>query len=139
MVWFFVGKGPNIWDTFSHTEGKVDNNDNGDVACDSYHKYEEDIKLLKGLGVSFVYNIICSVAQVSYVNWIRITIELSIHLQVQMYRFSISWARILPDGTKGHINQAGIDYYNRLIDGLLAAGIKVNMSDPIHQGSGIQD
>ena len=45
------GKGENIWDRFSHTKGKVTNDDTGDIACDSYHKYEEDIKLIKALGV----------------------------------------------------------------------------------------
>ena len=45
------GRGPSIWDTFSHTPGKVKNGDTGDIACDSYHRYEEDIALLKQLGV----------------------------------------------------------------------------------------
>ena len=48
---FEDGKGPSIWDTFSHTPGKVLNGDNGDVAADSYHRYEEDIKLMKELGI----------------------------------------------------------------------------------------
>ncbi|ODM91695.1 Lactase-like protein [Orchesella cincta] len=66
---------------------------NGDVACDSYHKYTEDIKILKELGVHF-------------------------------YRFSIAWSRIVPTGfVADGINQGGIDYYNNLIDGLLAEGI----------------
>jgi beta-glucosidase/6-phospho-beta-glucosidase/beta-galactosidase len=49
-AWNADGKGVNIWDTFSHTPGKVWGNHNGDVACDSYHKYKDDVKLLKSLG-----------------------------------------------------------------------------------------
>ena len=86
------GRGPSVWDVFSHTPGKVANGDTGDVACDSYHRYPEDIALLKALGV-------------------------------KAYRFSIAWPRIFPDG-RGKPNQKGVDYYNRLIDGLLAAGIE---------------
>jgi beta-glucosidase len=85
------GRGPTNWDVFSHTPGKVANNDTGDVACDSYHRYAEDIQLLKNLGV-------------------------------KTYRMSIAWSRIFPQG-RGTPNQKGIDYYNRVIDGLLAAGI----------------
>ncbi|CAB4007837.1 beta-glucosidase, partial [Paramuricea clavata] len=48
-AWNADGKGVNIWDTFSHTPGKVWGNHNGDVACDSYHKYKQDVKLLKSL------------------------------------------------------------------------------------------
>ena len=86
------GRGVTIWDTFSHTHGKVANGDTGDVACDSYHRYPEDIALLKGLGVN-------------------------------AYRLSIAWSRIFPEG-RGQPNQKGLDYYNRLIDALLAAGIQ---------------
>ena len=85
------GKGPSIWDTFSHTPGKVFHGDTGDVACDSYHRYPEDIATLQRLGVG-------------------------------AYRFSLSWPRIQPDG-RGAVNPKGIDYYNRLIDGLLEKGI----------------
>lgn len=85
------GRGPTNWDVFSHTPGKVANGDTGDVACDSYHRYPEDIALLKALGV-------------------------------KAYRFSIAWSRIFPDG-RGKPNPKGVDYYNRLVDGLLAAGI----------------
>lgn len=49
---FLAGRGKSIWDTFSHTQGKTLNGDNGDVACDSYHKYKEDVQLLQELGVS---------------------------------------------------------------------------------------
>jgi beta-glucosidase len=86
------GRGLSIWDTFSHTPGKVVNNDNGDVACDSYHRYEEDVALLKKLGV-------------------------------KAYRFSIAWPRIFPQGT-GEVNEKGLDYYHRVIDALLEAGIE---------------
>ena len=86
------GRTPSIWDTFSKTPGKVVNGDTGDVACDHYNRFEEDIQIMKDLGV-------------------------------QSYRFSLAWPRIMPQGT-GEVNQEGIDFYNRLIDGLLAAGIK---------------
>lgn len=86
------GRGLSIWDTFSHTPGKVFNMDNGNVACDSYHRYEEDIALLKNLGVN-------------------------------AYRFSIAWPRIFPNGT-GEVNEKGLDYYRRVIDALIAAGIE---------------
>jgi len=86
------GRGASIWDTFSHAPGKVANGDTGDVACDSYHRYREDIALLKNLGV-------------------------------RAYRLSIAWSRIFPDG-RGQPNQKGLDYYNRVIDALLAAGIQ---------------
>ena len=82
------GRGPSIWDVFSHTPGKTFNGDTGDVADDSYHRYKEDIQLLKALGVS-------------------------------TYRMSISWSRIFPNGT-GQANPKGLDYYNRVIEELLA-------------------
>lgn len=85
------GKGESIWDTFSHTPGKTDNGDTGDVACDHYHRYKDDIALLQELGVN-------------------------------AYRFSIAWPRIFPTGS-GQVNVAGLDYYDRLVDTLLTAGI----------------
>ncbi len=85
------GRGPSLWDVFAHTPGKTHNGDTGDVADDSYHRYKEDVQLLKNLGV-------------------------------QVYRMSISWSRIFPKGT-GEPNSAGIDYYSRVIDELLAANI----------------
>lgn len=91
-AWNEDGRGLSIWDTFCRTPGKVHNGDSGDVACDSYHKYEEDIKLIKSLGTT-------------------------------MYRFSIAWPRIFPDGTSKSYNQKGIDFYNRFINALLEAGI----------------
>ena len=90
-AWEADGKGESIWDRFSHTPGKVYNNDNGDVACDHYHRWRDDIALMRELGL-------------------------------QAYRFSIAWPRILPEGT-GTVNQAGLDFYDRLVDGLLEAGI----------------
>jgi beta-glucosidase len=85
------GRGPSIWDTFSHTPGKTHNGDTGDVADDSYHRYKEDVQLLKNLGV-------------------------------RAYRMSISWSRVFAEG-KGQPNPAGLDYYNRVIDELLANNI----------------
>ncbi len=81
------GKGKSIWDTFTHIPGKIKNNDNGDIATDHYHRYKEDVALMK-------------------------------KINLQAYRFSIAWTRILPDG-KGSINQLGIDFYSKLIDELL--------------------
>jgi beta-glucosidase len=89
--WNEDGKGESCWDRFSHTPGKVLNNDTGDVACDHYHRVPEDIALMKRLGL-------------------------------QSYRFSTAWPRILPNG-RGKVNQAGLDFYNRLVDDLLEAGI----------------
>jgi beta-glucosidase len=86
------GRGPSIWDTFSHIPGKVYKNQTGDVADDDYHRYKEDIGLLKSLGAT-------------------------------VYRFSVAWPRIFPQGT-GQPNQAGIDFYSRVTDELLANGIE---------------
>ncbi len=90
-AWNADGKGESIWDRFSHTPGHVVNGDTGDVACDHYHRWRDDIALMKELGL-------------------------------QTYRFSIAWPRILPRGY-GKVNPAGLDFYSRLVDGLLAAGI----------------
>ncbi|MEL6248164.1 MAG: family 1 glycosylhydrolase, partial [Cyanobacteria bacterium J06627_15] len=85
------GRRPSVWDTFSQQPGRVLNGDTGAVACDHYHRFEEDIQLMQRLGI-------------------------------RHYRFSLSWPRILPEGT-GTVNPAGLDFYKRLVDGLLAAGI----------------
>jgi beta-glucosidase len=85
------GRTPSIWDTFAHTPHKIERSETGDVACDHYHRYKEDVALMKELGVN-------------------------------AYRLSISWNRILPDG-KGKPNSRGVDFYNRVIDALLTAGI----------------
>jgi beta-glucosidase len=90
-AWNEDGKGESIWDRFSHTPGKVDNGDTGDVACDHYHRYPQDVALMRQLGL-------------------------------QAYRFSVSWPRILPTG-RGQVNPAGLDFYDRLVDEVLAAGI----------------
>ncbi len=86
------GAGPSIWTRFAHTPGMTLNGDTGDVACDHYRRWKEDVKLMRDLGL-------------------------------QAYRFSVSWSRILPEGT-GRVNQAGIDFYSRLVDELLANGIE---------------
>ncbi|MEU5327298.1 GH1 family beta-glucosidase [Streptomyces parvus] len=85
------GRSPSIWDTFSHTPGKVDGGDTGDIACDHYHRVPEDIGLIKQLGAD-------------------------------AYRFSIAWPRVVPGGD-GPVNKAGLDFYDRLVDGLLEAGV----------------
>jgi beta-glucosidase len=86
------GRGPSIWDKFSHTHGKVVNDATGDVADDHYHRYKEDVQLMKALGV-------------------------------KTYRFSVAWPRVFPQGT-GPANPKGLDFYNRLVDELLANGIQ---------------
>ncbi len=86
------GAGPSIWQRFVHTPGLVHGGDTGDVACDHYVRYADDVKLMKELGM-------------------------------RAYRFSISWSRILPKGT-GAVNPGGLDFYDRLVDTLLAADIQ---------------
>ena len=86
------GRGESIWDRFSSIPGKVANGDTGAVACDSYHRYREDVHLMRELGLN-------------------------------AFRFSIAWPRILPEG-RGEANVAGLDYYDRLVDEVLAAGIE---------------
>ncbi|XP_051815391.1 lactase/phlorizin hydrolase-like [Acanthochromis polyacanthus] len=95
--WRADGKGFSIWDEFSHTPGRVADDDNGDVACDSYNKLDEDIEVLK-------------------------------KLKVTHYRFSVSWPRVLPDGTNKNINEAGLNYYLRLLDALEAANIQPQLT-----------
>lgn len=85
------GRKPCVWDTFSATPGKTENGASGAVACDHYHRYLDDVKLLAKLGFPY-------------------------------YRFSLAWPRIMPDG-RGAVNPKGIDFYNRLIDALLAHGV----------------
>ncbi|MBO0693799.1 MAG: family 1 glycosylhydrolase, partial [Acidimicrobiaceae bacterium] len=85
------GRGPSIWDTYSHRPGMTRNGDTGDVACDHYHRLEGDLDLLAELGVG-------------------------------SYRFSVAWPRVQPTG-KGPVNQPGIDFYRRLVDGLRDRGI----------------
>src|SRR5688572_19329859 len=83
-AWNEDGKGPSIWDTFGHTPGKVHLDVPGDVAVHHYHRFREDIALMRGLGVD-------------------------------SDRFSMSWPRILPEGT-GTVNRPGLDFYHRLVD-----------------------
>ncbi|MEU1282155.1 GH1 family beta-glucosidase [Streptomyces sp. NPDC005805] len=90
------GRSPSIWDTFSHTPGKTDNDDHGDTACDHYHRWREDIALMKELGTN-------------------------------AYRLSAAWPRVVPGGD-GPVNGEGLDFYDRLVDGLLEAGIEPNVT-----------
>jgi len=85
------GRGESIWDRFAATPGMIKTGETGDPACDSYHRYLEDVALMCELGLN-------------------------------AYRLSTAWPRIIPDGT-GPINQAGLDYYDRLVDALLNASI----------------
>lgn len=91
-AWQADGKGESIWDRFSHTPGKIDNGETGDVAADHYYRWQEDIGLMRELGLP-------------------------------AYRFSIAWPRILPQG-HGRVEPRGLDFYSRLVDGLLHAGIE---------------
>jgi len=90
-AWQEDGKGPSVWDTYTNVYNLA-GGETGNVAIDQYHRYAEDVELMKQMGI-------------------------------QSYRFSVAWSRVLPEGT-GEVNQAGIDYYNRLVDELLAAGIE---------------
>lgn len=87
------GRGPSIWDWFCEQPDKIVNGDNGLVACDHYHRMEEDVLLMAKMGL-------------------------------RAYRFSISWSRILPDGTTQSLNAKGVDFYNKLIDCLIKNGIQ---------------
>ncbi|KAI4872874.1 hypothetical protein NFI96_014971 [Prochilodus magdalenae] len=90
--WDADGKGPSVWDTFTHVPGNIPTGDTGDVACDSYNRFEEDLYMLRAL-------------------------------KVKTYRLSLSWPRIFPDGRRTSLNKNGVDYYNRIINGLLAYDI----------------
>ena len=91
-AWNEDGKGESIWDRFAHTPGKIKNGDTGDVACDSYHRWRQDIALMRAMNLN-------------------------------SYRFSVSWPRMQPSGS-GAVNPKGGDYYSRLVDGLLEARIR---------------
>jgi len=86
------GAGPSIWHRFAHTPGRIRDGDTGDVACDHYRRFREDVALMRQLGLN-------------------------------AYRFSINWGRVLPAGT-GPVNSRGLDFYERLVDELLASGIQ---------------
>ena len=90
------GRGESIWDRFARTPGRVRNGDTGDVACDHYHRYREDVALVAELGLD-------------------------------AYRFSVSWPRVLPDGT-GAVNRTGLDFYDRLVDELLGKAIAPHLT-----------
>ena len=91
-AWNEAGKGSSIWDTFVHAPGKIANDETGDITVDHYHRYKEDVALMKELGLD-------------------------------AYRFSTAWTRLLPEGT-GTPNQAGLDFYDRLVDELLKQKIE---------------
>lgn len=95
-AWNEDGKGLGIWDVFTQQPGHTYENQTGNVACDSYHHYEDDIRVMKELGI-------------------------------KAYRFSVSWPRVIPNGT-GEVNEAGLAYYDRLIDACLANGIEPYMT-----------
>jgi beta-glucosidase len=85
------GAGASIWQRFAGTPGTIRDGDTGDVACDHYLRYKDDVALMKAIGL-------------------------------QTYRFSIAWGRVIPQG-RGAVNQAGLGFYDRLVDELLANGI----------------
>ena len=86
------GKGKSIWDTYAHTPGKIKDGSTGDVANDHYHRYKDDVRLMRSIGAN-------------------------------AYRFSIAWPRIFPNGT-GQPNPKGLDFYNRLVDEMVASNIE---------------
>ena len=85
------GRSESVWDRFCATPGKVRNGDDGSIACDFYHRYRDDIALMRELGLD-------------------------------AFRFSVAWPRVLPQG-RGPVNEAGLDFYDRLVDELLGSGI----------------
>ncbi len=85
------GRSASIWDTFCDEPGAIDDGSSGEVACDSYHRWEEDLDQVAALGLD-------------------------------AYRFSVAWPRVVPGG-RGQVNHRGLDYYDRLVDGLLARGL----------------
>ena len=91
-AWNEDGRGESIWDTLVHQGGHVAHSENADVACDHYHRYKEDVAIMKEIGL-------------------------------KSYRFSVSWSRVLPEGT-GRVNEKGLEFYRNLCDELIAAGIK---------------
>ena len=85
------GRGPSVWDTFCAEPGRIRDGSSGAEACDHYHRFAEDVALMKGL-------------------------------RLDGYRFSVAWPRLQPDG-RGAVNPAGLAFYDRLVDQLLAAGV----------------
>ena len=90
--WNKDAKGPSVWDTFTHTKGKIKNGETGDVACNFYEHYEQDIALIKEMNLG-------------------------------VFRFSIAWSRVIPDGD-GKINDVGINFYHRVIDACIEQGVE---------------
>ena len=90
-AWNEDGKTPSIWDVFCEQPGKIEDGSDGRIACDHYHRYKEDVKLMAELGLN-------------------------------SYRFSIAWARVMPDGT-GTVNEKGLEFYSKLVDELLKYNI----------------
>lgn len=86
------GKGLNIWDAYTQTGSYVSHGENGNTACDHYHRFREDVRIMADMGIKY-------------------------------YRFSISWSRVIPDGT-GKVNDAGLKFYSDLVDELLKNGIE---------------
>jgi beta-glucosidase len=86
------GRRPSIWDTYSHTPGRINDGQTGDIAVDHYNRLDEDLDLLAELGTN-------------------------------SYRFSVAWSRVLPEG-RGAVNPLGLDFYSRLVDGLLERHIE---------------
>jgi beta-glucosidase len=91
-----VGGGHSVWDMFCKRPGKIQDASNGDIACDHYNRYKEDVALMKELGVP-------------------------------NYRMSISWPRVMPTGTS-LVDEKGLDFYDKLIDELLANGVKPHVT-----------
>lgn len=85
------GRGASIWDWFCATPGNIADGSSGEIACDHYRRWRDDVALMAEIGLG-------------------------------AYRFSIAWPRVVPTGT-GPVNTAGLDFYDRLVDALLAAGI----------------
>lgn len=90
------GRGPSIWDTYARVPGAILGGEAGDVACDHYHRWPEDLDLMRAM-----------------------------HLNA--YRFSVAWPRVMPEGT-GRINAAGLDFYERLVDGALERGLEPHVT-----------
>ena len=86
------GRGESIWDRFSAIPGNIADGSNGEIACDHYHRWREDVQLIKAMGI-------------------------------KVYRFSIAWSRIYPQGT-GQVNEKGLRFYSDLVDELLKNGIE---------------
>lgn len=113
--WNADGKGPSIWDEYTHSHPeKIKDHQNGDVGPNSYEYFMDDIAAVKSLGVRH------------FLNWVFLDFNLSFPYTFQMnfYRFSISWSRVLPTGDTSIINEKGIEYYNKVIDRLLELNIE---------------